>query len=418
MDEVARSGDAGAPSADRSTDRSAVDPRTRVVAGRVLTPAGVVDDGVVVVRDARIEYAGPRRPGDSAAPAGLVLPGLVDVHNHGGGGFSACAPGGAAAAGRHHLGHGTTATMASTLTDRPDAMLAAVTAAADAADDGEVLGIHVEGPFLAPDRRGAHDPRHLRQPDLAFTAELVAAGRGHVRVMTLAPELPGAGPVTDLLLERGVLPAVGHTEADPGAVARTVAACRAAGRVGLATHLFNAMPPLHHRAPGPAGALLAAAADGDACVELVADGVHLAEETVRMVFALLGADRVALVTDASPAAGMPDGDYPLGPQRVRVAEGVARLGAEGPIAGGTAHLLDVVRRCVRAGLDLGAVVTAASRTPASVLGLAGELGSLQAGCRADLVLTDDDLTLRGVMRAGEWAHGPARTPPDPAQSVI
>jgi N-acetylglucosamine-6-phosphate deacetylase len=296
--------------------------------------------------------------------------------------------------------------VASVVTDRVDAMLSAVARSADAAEQGLVTGIHIEGPFLARDRCGAQDPRHLLAPAVELARKLVASGRGHVRVMTLAPELPGADEVTSLLLEHGVVPAVGHTEADADLVRRTLAQTRAAlGRPGLVTHLFNGMPPLHHRAPGPVAGALGAAGAGDARVELVADGVHLDDRTVRMVFDLLGPDRVVLVTDAMAAAGMPDGSYDLGPQRVRVTKGVARLGEgrDAPLAGGTAHLLDVVRRCVEAGVELGAGGGAATAAPAAALGLDRPArGRLRGGDAADLVVADADLRPVRVMRGGSW----------------
>lgn len=427
------------------------------VRGRVVTPAGVVDDGLVVVSEGQVEYVGraggfravaggPGRGrggdpsgdfggdsgGDSSGdpgrdvgdtggdPArgdaplvvvaphgGYVLPGLVDVHNHGGGGdsFTVEDPDAIRRVAAHHLRHGTTSVVASVVTDRPEAMLAAVSRAASAADDGTVAAVHVEGPFLARARCGAQDPRHLRASDLGLACELVAAGRGHVRVMTLAPELPGADDLVRLLLEHGVVPAVGHTEADADLVRRTLAATRQVlGRPGLVTHLFNGMPPLHHRSPGPVAGALGAAAAGDARVELVADGVHHAGGTVRMVFDLLGPDRVVLVTDAMAAAGMQDGDYDLGPQRVSVVDGVARLGegSQAPLAGGTAHLLDVVRRCVDAGVDLVSAVTAATTSPAAAIGIDPKAAALSPRSPADLVVTGHDLTPVRVMRHGEW----------------
>lgn len=393
------------------------------VRGRVVTPHGVLDDGLVLVQDGRVAYVGPppgpadadpsdTDPSDTdpsgrvdllVAPAGgYVLPGLVDVHNHGGGGASFGSGGlrGNGIAADEHLRHGTTSLLAGLATDSPDRMLAAAVAAADAADQSTVAGILAEGPFLSPHRCGAQHPEHLAAPDAGFTAELLAAGRGHVKVMTVAPELDGAAAVLDLLLAHGVVPAVGHTEADAGLVRRTLSQTRAAlGRPGLVTHLFNGMPLLHHRDPGPAAGALAAAARGDAYVELVADGVHLADETVRMVFDLVGPEGIVLVTDAMAGAGMPDGDYELGGQRVRVADGVARLGAEGPLAGGTAHLLDVVRRCVAAGIPLQAAVAAATTSPAAATGL-DRRGTIAPGHRADLVVTGSDLVPVAVVRDG------------------
>jgi N-acetylglucosamine-6-phosphate deacetylase len=398
------------------------------VRGRVVAPGGVVEDVLVAVADGVIVYAGPADAAEWPHPdpgrggpepevvvspgGGFVLPGLVDVHNHGGGGasFTSGHPAEVARAAGHHLRHGTTATVASVVTDRPEAMLAAVTTAADAVEQGLVAGVHVEGPFLSPRRCGAQDPRQVRPPDIGLARDLVAAGRGHVRVMTLAPEEPGAADVTELLLDLGVVPAVGHTEAEAGLVRRTLAATRdALGRPGLVTHLFNGMPPLHHRAPGPVAGALAAAAAGDAMVELVADGVHLHDETVRMVFDLLGPERIVLVTDAMAAAGMPDGHYSLGPQEVTVAGGIARVGdgPDAPLAGGTAHLLDVVRRCVGAGVPLESAVLAATGSPARALGLDGPGNGLTRGNAADLVVTDAQLRAVRVLRGGCWVgeHG-------------
>jgi N-acetylglucosamine-6-phosphate deacetylase len=371
----------------------------------------VVDDGLVVVEEDLIRYVGPA--GASGGPEPLaagavdavtgdfVLPGLVDLHNHGGGG-AAMAAGSLRAAVEHHHRRGTTAVMASVMTDSPASMLEAVAEAADAADRGEVAAVHLEGPFLSAQYCGAQDPAWLRPPDPAGAARLLEAGRGHVRVMTVAPELPGADALVDLLLERGVVPAVGHSQADGEQVRRHLHRVRRAlGRPGVVTHLFNGMPAFHHRSPGPAGGALGAAAQGDAVVELIADGVHLDDRTVRMIFDLLGPERIALVTDAMPAAGMPDGDYQLGGQRVRVAQGVARLARpDAPLAGGTAHLIDVVRRCVAAGVRVQDAVCAASVTPAGALGLAPR--GLTQGSTADLVVTDADLRPLRVMRAGAW----------------
>ena len=203
------------------------------------------------------------------------------------------------------------------------------------------------------------------------------------------------------------MPSIGHTDASAEQVDEAVdrgfdlLASRSNGRL-TATHLFNGMRPLHHRDPGPIAACLAAAARGELVVELVADGTHLADGTVRSVFDLVGAGSIALVTDAMAAAGMPDGEYRLGPMAVRVADGVARIADEtGAIAGGVAHLLDVVRNVVAAGIPLEDAVLAAATVPADVLGRR-DLGALAAGRRADLVVTDADLAPLRVLRAGAW----------------
>ncbi|QHT58177.1 amidohydrolase family protein [Cellulomonas sp. H30R-01] len=403
--------------------------------GRVVTPARVLDDGVVVVVGATLAWVGPadRVPAPWTVPAesaGTLLPGLVDVHCHGGGGASfpdAVDVGTARTAAHEHLRHGTTSLVASLVTAPRDVLLARTAVLADLADAGDVVGIHLEGPFLSADRCGAQNPDDMRPGDAALVAEVAAAARGHLVTMTVAPEVPGVADGTGTadaradvlaaLVDAGALPSVGHTDASAAQVdvavdrAFDLLASAPAARSGrlTATHLFNGMRPLHHRDPGPVAACLAAAARGELVVELVADGTHLADDTVRAVLDLVGPGSVALVTDAMAAAGMPDGDYRLGPMAVRVADGVARIveadgstpPGGGAIAGGVAHLLDVVRNVVAAGVPLEDAVLAAATTPADVLGRR-DLGALVAGRRADVVVVDDALAPVRVMRAGAW----------------
>ncbi len=403
----------------------------QIIRGRVVTPTGVVDDGVVAVRGERLAWVGPAAsapdglvdqalavsvvPGHDG-PAPLVLPGLVDVHCHGGGGASfpdATDPAAVRTAAREHLRHGTTTLVASLVT-APEAVLLERTALlADLADAGEIAGIHVEGPYLSAARCGAQDPAHMTDGRPDAVRGLAEATRGHLVSMTVAPEVPGvlgAGGVVETLVQVGALPSFGHTDADAVAVTDAFAQARAAlARPGTrslratVTHLFNGMPPMHHRSPGPVAASLAATARGEAVVELVADGVHLAPETVAAVFALVGPASIVLVTDAMAAAGMPDGEYTLGALDVVVHNGVARLAAGGAIAGGTAHALDLVRATVAAGVPLVDAVTAASATPAAVLGRT-DIGRLEVGARADVVVVDADLRPLRVMRAGAWVE--------------
>jgi N-acetylglucosamine-6-phosphate deacetylase len=211
-----------------------------------------------------------------------------------------------------------------------------------------------------------------------------------------------------LLAENGVTPSLGHTDADARTTAASLTAAaellQAAGRGPASrptvTHLFNGMPPLHHRSPGPVAACLRLAAAGSVAVELIADGVHLDPETVRMVFDLVGAENVVLVTDSMAATGLPDGEYELGPQSVSVSGAVARL-SDGTLAGGTATLLDVVRRTIGAGVEAAAAVLSATAVPATVIGRQQDLGSLRAGMRADVVVVDASFERLLVMRAGQ-----------------
>ncbi len=403
-----------------------------VLRGRVVTPDGVLDDGAVVVEGDRLTWVGPvstatAPPALAAAvaaadvpvPGTTLLPGLVDLHNHGGGGASfpdAATPDDARRAIREHLAHGTTSLVASLVTADADTLLARTAMLADLADAGELAGIHLEGPFLSAVRCGAQNPADMLPGDPDLVRRVAAAARGHLVTMTLAPEVDGvvgSGGALETLAAEGAVPSLGHTDASAEAVDAAVAAARRAlARPGArsprptATHLFNGMRPLHHRDPGPIAACLAAAGRGELVVELIGDGTHLADGTVRAVFDLVGPDAIALVTDAMAAAGMPDGTYDLGPMRVRVADGVARLADGDAIAGGTGHLLDVVRRAVGAGIPLAAAVRSASLTPAGVLGRR-DVGALEPGRRADVVVTDGDLAPIAVLRAGEWVVGTA-----------
>ncbi|UFU07661.1 N-acetylglucosamine-6-phosphate deacetylase [Ruania halotolerans] len=396
----------------------------RVVRGRVVTPEGEIADGVVIADGDRLAWVGAadEAPGEyreaiaavPAAPQAYVLPGLVDIHNHGGGGASIPAVQDIAEGLRavnEHRRYGTTRMLASLVTAAPEVLLARVAVLADLADAGEIEGIHSEGPFLASARCGAQDPAFLIDGDPALVAAMAEAARGHLATMTVAPEVPGAGQVLDALCDVGALPSIGHTDASApdtrAAVERLVARFGTDGRRPTVTHLFNGMRPLHHREPGPIPVVLAAARRGEVVLELIGDGVHLDPELVRDVVEIVGPQNVALVTDAMAAAGMADGDYRLGSLDVQVADGVARLVEGGSIAGGTAHLIDVVRISVAGGVPLADAVRSASLTPAEVLRSrlgadnSGALfGALRPGYQADVVVTDPDLQVQRVVRNG------------------
>lgn len=348
-------------------------------------------------------------PGRRGEAASVILPGAVDLHCHGGGGttFLDLDADAAAAAAHHHHRHGTTSLLASLVTLAPAELARGVEVLADLADDGLVDGIHLEGPWLAEPRCGAHDPALLRDPDLAEVDHLLGLGRGHIRQVTLAPERTGGLELVRHLTAAGVHAAVGHSSAAYG----TVLAAVAAG-ADLATHLFNGMDPWHHREPGAVPALLRAARAGAVVVELIADGTHVADATVATVLDLVGAGQVAFVSDAMGAAGLGDGHYVLGGLPVVVTDGVARVsradGRPGSIAGGTSHAMDIVLRQWRAGIGLEAALRAGCVTPARVLGLA-DRGLIREGARADLVVVDGAGVGR-VLRAGRWV-GEAGPPP-------
>jgi N-acetylglucosamine-6-phosphate deacetylase len=392
----------------------------QLLRGALVSRGGVIDDGLVAVDGGRIAFAGPTADWTGPPPpppSGMLLPGLVDVHCHGaaGHGFPDSDADGVTAALEHHLRHGTTSMLAS-LVSAPAAVLRErVELLAPLVKAGDLAGIHLEGPFLSAARCGAQDPSAIVPGDPGLLRELIDIGAGAVRSMTLAPETAHFAELLAVMAREGVLPGFGHTDTDAATTTAAVAAAVAAsGRPPSATHLFNGMPPMHHRAPGPVAACLAAAARGDMVLELIGDGVHLADGIVAMVFDLVGPQRIALVTDAGAAAGQADGRYRLGSLVTEVVQGVARLvggpadGGPAPIAAGTARLIDVVRRTVRhAGVPLAAAVTAASTTPARLLGLT-DVGDLVAGLRADVLVTDEELTPHGVMRAGRWVREPGQ----------
>ncbi|AXK45386.1 N-acetylglucosamine-6-phosphate deacetylase [Brachybacterium saurashtrense] len=387
------------------------------VRGTAVLAQGLVPDALVLVDGERITWAGPasQAPPHEAARTlahdGLILPGLVDLHCHGGGGESfpdATGPGQMLTAVREHRRHGTTSLVASLVTADAATLRARVADLARLAADGEIAALHLEGPFLSVARRGAQNPEHIVAGDTALVRELADLAGGALATMTVAPEVEGSDAVLEVLAEVGALPSLGHTDGSSASMTRAVglsgeALRRHRGRSPrpTATHLFNGMRPIHHRDPGPALAALDAAARGELVVEVIADGVHLDARTVAHVFALAAEDAVVLVTDAMAAAGMPEGQYRLGSLDVTVEAGVATLTDGGAIAGGTAHLLDVVRFAVlEAGVDLVRAVRAASATPAEVLGMQDRIGTLAAGRRADAVLVDERLAPVTVLRGG------------------
>ena len=383
---------------------------TWAVRGRVVLGDHVEDDGLVVIRDGFIDEVaagGSDIPVDSVVDVpegGWLLPGLVDVHCHGGGGESfpnAETPEQARVAADEHLRHGTTSVVASLVTAAPDVLLARTGVLADLCDDGVLAGIHYEGPFISTARCGAQDPRYIVAPDAALTRQLLQAARGWAVSMTVAPEergAYGAGSVGEALLDGGAIPSWGHTDSGPGPMREALAFSD--GRA-TATHLFNGMKPLHHRDPGPIAELLSGAARGEVVLEMISDGVHLDPSIVRDVYETVGRERCVFVTDAMAAAGMADGSYQLGPAAVTVSGGVARLTDGGAIAGGTSHLLDCVRVAVQdAGVPLVDAVWMASAQGAGVLGRS-DVGQVAAGARADLVAVDAALRPVQVWRAGE-----------------
>ncbi|MFF9816652.1 N-acetylglucosamine-6-phosphate deacetylase [Streptomyces sp. NPDC014006] len=367
----------------------------------VVLPTGAVPDGRVVVDGTRIAGTAPANAQVIDVRNHWLIPGFVDLHNHGGGGasFTSGTVEDVLTGIHTHRLHGTTTLVASTVTDDMDSLTQRAGLLSELAEQGDIAGIHFEGPFISPCRKGAHSEELLRDPEPAEVRKLIDAARGHAKMVTLATELPGGIDSVRLLAEHGVIAAIGHTDAT---YEQTLEAIDAGATV--ATHLFNAMPPIGHRAPGPITALLE---DERITVELINDGVHLHPAALQLAFHHAGAARVAFITDAMDAAGFGDGRYMLGPLEVEVADGVARLVEGGSIAGSTLTLDRAFKRAVTVDrLPVEDAVRALSANPARLLGLDDRVGSLDPGKDADLVLLDEHFDLKGVMRRGAWVVGP------------
>ncbi|PPF19506.1 MULTISPECIES: N-acetylglucosamine-6-phosphate deacetylase [unclassified Rathayibacter] len=368
---------------------------------RKVDAAGTVEDHWLLARDGAITATGTGTGWQAQAEGaelhdarGLTaVPGFIDLHVHGGGGYGFDGGAEAIRAGLAlHRSRGTTRSLVSLVSaplEQLESSLDAVSALA--ATDPLVLGAHLEGPFLAPSRRGAHDPAALVHPSSGAVGRLLDAARGRLAQITLAPELPGALAAVERLAGAGTVVAVGHTEADADQA-------RAAFDRGarLVTHAFNAMPGIGHRSPGP---IPVALGDERVALELILDGRHVDVEVVRLAFAA-APGRIALVTDAMAAAGPGDGTHRLGLLDVEVLGGVARLAGTAVLAGSTLTQDEALRRAVGPGqLGLQASVAALTAVPARVLGR-GDLGLLAPGYRADVVLLDASLRVQRV-----WADG-------------
>lgn len=367
-----------------------------VAARTVVTPEAVLSPGWVEVCGEQISDLGqgpPPRPPEHDLGAALLVPGFVDMHVHGGAGadLSCADPEQVTRAVAWHRARGTTSMLASLVSAPPAQVLRQVRVLAELVADGAIDGIHLEGPWLADDRCGAHDPASLRDPDPREIEALLRAADGALTMVTLAPERAGGLDAIVRLLGAGVRVAVGHTSADPDLTRRAVDA-----GARIATHLFNAMPPLHHRRPGPALALLD---DPRVTLEIVGDGLHVHPDLVAHVLASAGAHRVALVTDAVAAAGMPDGPHRLGATQVQVTDGQARL-PDGTLAGSTSSLLSMRTRLASL-TDEVSLARVTATTAATATGL-DDRGALRPGARADLVALAEDGGLQAVLRRGRW----------------
>jgi len=396
-------------------------PPTVIYNGRVVLEHAVLEKGAVIFANGRIAYLGPQdvlpkvihlpgglepvRVGDGEsidAGGGWIFPGFIDVHVHGGGGADTM--NGTLEAietiSRTHARHGTTALLPTTMTAPHDQIMGAARAVRAAMErwrtapwpGARVLGMHLEGPYINPKQAGAQDPKYMRRADIGELGEILSVLEDGFRLATIAPELPGGAEALEYLHRAGVIVSIGHSDA-------TIDEAAEAFRAGVdhVTHTFNGMRGLHHREPGTVGAALLSE---KALCEVIADGIHVHPEAIRLLWMVKGTAGVCLVTDAIEAADMPEGTYRLGGQTVTVKDGACRL-ASGSLAGSILTMERAVRFMVReVGVPPHDAARMASLNVAEQLRISGRKGSLKIGKDADIVLLDSDFD---VVRT--WVEG-------------
>jgi N-acetylglucosamine-6-phosphate deacetylase len=381
-----------------------------ITAARALTPLSEVPNAVVLVADGVITAVGSREalsiaPGVPVVDGGdaTLVPGFVDVHIHGAGGHDVMEgnPAALRAVARTIARFGTTSFLPTTVTAATDTTCRALHGIAveiarwdvkrEPTVSAQPLGFHLEGPFISPARRGVHPPDHIAAPSIALFEQFLEAAAGQVRILTLAPELPGAIELIAAARHRGIEVGMGHTDA-------TYAQTRAAIAAGAhhAVHLYNAMRPFNHRETGVIGAVLTSPEVG---AEVIADGVHVDDPALRVLLASKGVEQTLLVSDGTAATGMPDGDYKLGPFEVKVTAGVCR-NTEGKLAGSTLTLDRALRNMTALGVPLSDALRMVTWNPARLLGIEKKKGVLAPGADADMVLLDNHLQVRQVFTRG------------------
>jgi N-acetylglucosamine-6-phosphate deacetylase len=387
--------------------------RTVFIARQLFTPAEEIQDAFLVVENGRIaqigSWSGKEAPSDSKVVDfgdSILTPGFFDIHMHGGAGVDVmrASPNELPELGKFLVRHGVTEYFATTVAAPLEATYKALDRLADAietaqrseGENGHVaarpVGIHLEGPFLSHKRRGVHPPEYLVEPTLKIFDDLWQAARGHVRMMTIAPEIPGAMEVIPEAARRGVCVSIGHSDAEMPIAKNAVAA-----GARHATHTFNAMRPLDHRDPGIIGEVLS---DDGITADLIADGIHVSPAVVKIFLQAKGKERAVLITDAISATGMPDGKYQLGPIEVDVKDG--KCTANASLAGSVLTMDRAIRNVTQfSNWTLRDAVRAASLNPATAVGMSGTCGSLKAGVRADFVVLSSKGEVLKTVVAGQ-----------------
>ena len=375
---------------------------------RAFTPTVEIINAGILFRDGVIEAVGPREAISLPDGAQEILaldktavPGFIDVHIHGAGGHDVMegTDSALAAISKKIARHGTTSFVATTVTADPEMICKSAEGIAKyigsqqlaEGSRAELLGIHFEGPFISPARRGVHPPQFIRLPSRELLEKFIEAAGGHAQILTIAPELLGAMPCIDAAQKAGMVVGIGHTDA-------SYEQARAAIARGVhhAVHVYNAMRPFSHRDSGVIGAVLTTP---EVTAELIADGVHVDQTAMRLLLQAKGAGGVILISDGTAATGMPDGKYSLGGMEVTVSGGVCR-DAEGHLAGSTLTLDRALRNIVNLGSSPGDALRMLTLNPAKVLGIEFKKGSLRTGADADIILLDEALNITQV-----WTRG-------------
>ncbi len=353
-------------------------------------------ENVLTVENGRITAIGEEREGEILDfGENMVLPGFIDVHTHGAMGKDTMDATDEAmqVMKKHMADHGVTSFLPTTVTMPTETLCDAIRAAKanEKGEGAEILGVHLEGPYFSAKVAGAQNPAYLRNPSIEDLDTILDAVPEFVRIMSLAPELAGAPEVIAHLKKRGVVAAMGHTAADYETAMRAISY-----GVTEATHLFNCMSPLTHRAPGVVGAALEHPA---VFAEIICDGIHVSAAAAKIAIRAKGSDKIILISDSMQAAGMPDGDYALGGQRVIVKDGTARIEG-GNLAGSTSNVLDCFRNVVKWGVSLPEAVHMASTNPAVSIGEETK-GKIRTGCDADFVVLNPQMELVATIIGGK-----------------